>query len=85
MLVLLLMVQIMIMLIYNIYIKNTNGRRKGTISVYIDATGNTSILDDKFITSVDPTSTDLDNVSGVVASGVFNLQYTATDASNVPT
>ena len=36
----------------------------------IDATGNTSILDDKFITSVDPTSTDLDIPSGV-ASGVF--------------
>ena len=41
-------------------LKNSTGRRKGVISVSIDATGNTSILDDKFITSVDPTSTDLD-------------------------
>ena len=65
-------------------LKNSTGRRKGVISVSIDATGNTSILDDKFITSVDPTSTNLDiSFSGVVASGVFNLQYTATDASEM--
>ena len=63
---------------------NTNGNRKGTISVYIDATGNTSTLQDTYQTSVNPTSTDLDNVfSGVVAAGVFNLQYTATNNADM--
>lgn len=61
-------------------LKNTNGRRKGTLSISIDATGSTSILDDSYVTSVDPTGTDLDNVfSGVVAANIFNLQYTATN------
>ena len=61
-------------------LKNTNGRRKGTLSISIDATGSTSILDDSYVTSVDPTGTDLDNVfSGVVATNIFNLQYTATN------
>ena len=61
-------------------LKNTNGRRKGTLSISIDATGSTSILDDTYVTSVDPTGTDLDNVfSGVVAANIFNLQYTATN------
>ena len=61
-------------------LKNTNGRRKGTLSISIDASGSTSILDDTYVTSVDPTGTDLDNVfSGVVAVNIFNLQYTATN------
>lgn len=61
-------------------LKNTNGRRKGTLSISIDATGSTSILDDSYVTSVSPTGTDLDNVfSGVVATNIFNLQYTATN------
>lgn len=65
-------------------LKNSNGRRKGTISVSIDATGNTSTLEDSYVTSVVPTSTDLDNTfTGVVASGVFNLQYTATNSSEL--
>jgi hypothetical protein len=65
-------------------LKNTNGRRKGVISVSIDATGNTSILEDSYVTSVNPTGTDLDNVfSGVVAGGIFNLQYTATNNSEL--
>ena len=65
-------------------LKNSNGRRKGVISVSIDATGNTSILEDNYITDVAPTGTDLDNnFTGVVASGVFNLQYTATNASEL--
>lgn len=65
-------------------LKNANGRRKGKISVSIDATGNTSILEDNYVTSVAPPSTDLDNeFTGVVAGGVFNLQYTATNASEM--
>ena len=52
--------------------------------MYIDATGNTSTLQDTYQTSVNPTSTDLDNVfSGVVAAGVFNLQYTATNNADM--
>ena len=65
-------------------LKNANGRRKGTISVSIDATGNTSTLNDSFTTSVVPTSTDLDNsFTGVVAGGTFNLQYTATNSADI--
>ena len=65
-------------------LKNANGRRKGTISVSIDATGNTSTLNDSFTTSVVPTSTSLDNsFTGVVAGGTFNLQYTATNSADI--
>ena len=65
-------------------LKNTNGRRKGKISVSIDTTGNTSILEDNYVTSVAPPGTGLDTTfTGVVASGVFNLQYTATNSTEL--
>ena len=68
----------------NYTLSNTNGNRKGTISVYIDATGNSSTLDDSYVTSVNPASTDLDVIfTGVVASGVFNLQYTSTNNADM--